>query len=182
MIRPHRTIATLALLALAACAGPGPSAPAAPTAGDVAAARASAEPDQARGTLLPLRRALESAADGLLYTSESDFPFTWTTATGPARGPLTVAAVRRAYRIADSIPVEAIPLDAFFARHIERADPNDPVVMALRPRYVRLRETLRTLARVEQVFRVGRIRIDCLAVGLVRPGTIAGLRTVSIET
>jgi hypothetical protein len=50
------------------------------------------------------------------------------------------------------------------------------------PRYRKLRETVRQVLRNPQVFRVGRIAIDCYIVGYDRAGNLVGLRTVAIET
>jgi hypothetical protein len=137
------------------------------------------------GDFLPppvVRLALERAADGLLYTSESDYPFVYFFHQGPVASPLTVAGFRAALAIPADSPVEAITIDAFFARHIERVDPADPVAVALVPRYVALRETIRQTLHDPLVFRVGLIAIDCYVVGTDRYGNIAGLTTIAIET
>ena len=78
--------------------------------------------------------------------------------------------------------METITLDEFFGRHIERVDPDDPVAVALVPRYRVLRETVRHAVREPRVFRVGRIAIDCFIVGTDRNGDVVGLTTVAIET
>lgn len=168
----------LCLLApVSACAAPDlPTAP---------APRAAVVAPPPIGDFLPapvIRLALERAADGLLYTSESDYPFVYFFHPGPVRAPLTVASFRAALAIAADSPVEAITIDEFFARHIERVDPADSVAVALVPRYVALRETVRRTLRDPLVFRVGRIAIDCYVVGIDRHGDIVGLTTIAIET
>jgi hypothetical protein len=129
-----------------------------------------------------IKLALERAAAGLLYTSESDYPFVYFFHQGPVARPLTVATFRAALAIRAATPVEVISLDAFFARHIERVDPYDSVAVSLVPRYVALRETIRTVVRDPVVFRVGTIAIDCYVVGTDRDGNIVGLTTIAIET
>lgn len=128
---------------------------------------------------------LESVSRGLLYTSESDYPFVYVRRAGripPPTAPLTVAEFRSVFRIAPNTPVQIITLDKFFARHIERADPFDSVAQALLPRYVLLRETLRGSLSHVMVYRVGTIAIDCYAVGFNANGDLEGLQTISIET
>jgi hypothetical protein len=100
----------------------------------------------------------------------------------PAADPLTVTAFRATLGVAPTVRVETRDLDEFFARHIEWVDPYDATAVALVPRYERLRETVREVLRDPQVFRVGRIAIDCYIVGFDRAGNLVGLRTVAIET
>ena len=170
-----------ATLLLAACAAP--DRVTAPPVPPIAIAPA---PDPAAtdgsASIAATRLALEAASHGLLYTSESDYPFTYVFRAGPVATPVTEAAFRAAFGVPAATPVEVITLDAFFARHIERVDPADPVGMALVPRYVALRETLRHVLRQTRVFRVGRIAIGCYVVGTDWAGHIVGLSTVSIET
>ncbi|MDB4887037.1 MAG: Nuclease inhibitor-like protein [Gemmatimonadetes bacterium] len=125
---------------------------------------------------------LERAARGLLYTSESDVPFTWFSAAGPFASPPGDAALRLATGAADGDPVETITLDRFFARHIERVDPADRAAVALVPRYRHLRETLRRAIPGIRVYRVGRTRVRCFLVGTDRDGNLVGLYTEAIET
>lgn len=128
---------------------------------------------------------LQVASWGLLYTSESDYPFVYFRRTGlnrPTTTALSVAEFKQLLGIAPSTVVEVISLDTFFARHIERVDPADDVAQALVPRYVNLRETLRTRLAQVVVYRVGTIAIDCYIVGFDVSGNLEGLTTISIET
>jgi hypothetical protein len=129
-----------------------------------------------------MRARLERVSAGLLYTSESDYPFTWFRASGHFSPPLSEPTVRSALGAFPGEPVQVISLAEFFARHIERVDRQDDVAMALVPRYVHLRETLRHSLVGAKVYRVGTIRIRCYAVGLDRHGHLVGLATISIET
>jgi hypothetical protein len=168
-----------ALLASALLAGCAPvERIAAPTATPAGVLRA---PDAPLPTDVVRRRLLQ-AADGLLYTSESDRPFTWIFREGPAAAPLDVTAYRAAFGVPADVPVEQVALDDFFARHIERVDPADAAASSLVPRYRHLRETLRRTLRDVRVFRAGRIAIDCDIVGVDADGHVVGLRTVAIET
>ena len=148
------------------------------------------------------RALLERAARDLTYTSESDYPFVWffqivarTQADAPTSeidevlfGPdssaraLSMDDFRTLLEVPPTEPVDVVLLDAFFARHIEHVDSADSVAVALVPRYVELRETLRGTLGEVQVFRVGRIVIRCYIVGSDRDGNLAGLTTTAIET
>ena len=129
-----------------------------------------------------MRHRLERAAAGLRYASESDFPFSYVDLPATAHAPLTDAAFRAAAGVAADAAVEQRTLDEFFARHIERVDPNDAAAVALVPRYRRLRELLRRSVRGATVFRVGQIAVQCYIVGVDRRGHVVGLVTTAIET
>jgi hypothetical protein len=176
-MRPLRAALTLAAVApLAACA-----ADRAPTAPTPPAASVAAPPDPG-SDLRRLRRQLERAADGLLYTSESDYPFTFLDTGASVASPLTIASFRAAAAIPPDSLVEQVSLDAFLARHIENVDPGDAGAIALVPRYERLRTTLRRELGGVTVFRVGRILIRCYLVGTTAGGRVAGLTTWAVET
>ena len=129
-----------------------------------------------------LRQRLEEAAEGLLYTSESDRPFEWYQLPGGAKGwPYSVEEFARRAGMAGE-PLEERDLDRFFARHIENTDPADTQTQALRPRYEALKEALRTELGDVRVFRTGRIEVQCFVVGDDGAGSLAGLRTVAVET
>ncbi|MDB4889832.1 MAG: Nuclease inhibitor-like protein [Gemmatimonadetes bacterium] len=133
-------------------------------------------------TLAPL---LVMASRGLLYTSESDYPFVFVRRSQVSRSPntaLTVAEFRSAFGVPSNTQVETVSLDEFFARHIERVDPFDDVAQALVPRYIRLRETLRASLLQLVIYRVGRIAIGCYILGFDANGDLEGLTTISIET
>jgi len=128
------------------------------------------------------RRRLERAAAGLLYTSESDYPFEYVFFAVDTRAPLTEAAFRAIAGVpADSL-VEERTLDDFFARHIERVDPGDSAAVALVPRYESLKRVIRTSVRGVRVYRVGQIAIRCYVVGVDARGNVIGLATKAIET
>ncbi len=128
------------------------------------------------------RRRLERAAKGLLYTSESDYPFVYYRSSTPISLPLDAAAFRLAIGLAADASVEEVSLDDFFARHIESVDPNDEVAVRLVPRYRRLKETIRRAVDGPRVYRVGQIQVQCYLVGTDGEGKLVGLTTVAIET
>lgn len=125
---------------------------------------------------------LEHAADGLLYTSESDYPFEFFCAPAQITDTLTGEAFRALAGVAADAPFEEISVDEFFARHIERVDPNDAVAVALVPRYRELKEAVFETLHEPRVYRVGLIAVRCYVVGTDRSGNVAGLTTTAIET
>jgi hypothetical protein len=183
----HTIVRCCVVLLLAACTA---SEPTAPGSASRAESRMHSFPTSrtfsggaAAGRPGPITKfALEHAARGLLYLSESDFPFTYYFHAGPAPTPLTIDAFRATVGIpADSL-IEERTLDEFFARHIELVDPADSAAVALVPRYIFLRETIRNAVRQPRVFRVGRIAIKCYIVGTDQSANIVGLTTIAIET
>jgi hypothetical protein len=178
-------VAAALLLVLAACEGATP--PTAPTdpvpAAPSVAPRADGAPVTTPNSPSEVaRRRLERAADGLLYTSESDYPFEYYFRPARVEGELTVEAFRAAAGVPTDAVVEELSLDAFLARHIERVDPSDAAAAALVPRYERLRTTIEATVRDPRVFRVGRILIRCFVVGTDRYGNLVGLTTFAVET
>lgn len=130
-----------------------------------------------------LRRRLEEAADGLVYTSESDRPFEWVCFPGAgALWPMSAGEFAALVGAALGAPVEERTLEHFFERHTDNVDPYDTESRKLRPRYRHLRDTLRQALAEVRVFRVGTVEIDCYVVGGDGEGNVAGLRTVAIET
>jgi len=124
---------------------------------------------------------IERAAEGLLYTSEGDYPFDWVSLPGTPAETLTPEAFA-ALVGHPGAPAAEITLDEFFARHVERVHPQDAVAMAQVPRYQALRETLRATLGHARVFRLdGTSSIECYVVGRLSDG-VGGLHTVSIET
>lgn len=130
-----------------------------------------------------LKGEVEAAAEGLLYTSESDRPFEWFELAGGAAGwPYGADEFARRIGAAAGAPVEERTLDRFFKPHIETVDPMDTRGVEIRPRYQALKQLLATRLRDVRVFRVGRIEIDTYAVGDDGRGNLAGVRTVAVET
>jgi hypothetical protein len=131
-----------------------------------------------------LRVTLERATEGLVYSSESDRPFTFVRFEG-ASVPVTELTADTIAAIADSLGANAteLSLDELLARHIDRVDVLDVESQRLIPRYEALRDTLRRTLGTVRVFRLGVTEVRCLVVGN-DPGTgeLAGVETVAIET
>ena len=129
-----------------------------------------------------LRQRLEAAAGGLLYGSEGDEPFDFFALPWPEGEPVTLAAFAARLGAPADATTREIDLDRFLRHHVEHVDPYDAAAQALRPRYERLRDTLREALREVRVFRIGEVQVHCYAVGRDGRGNLAGLHTVAIET
>ncbi|HEX2076373.1 MAG TPA: nuclease A inhibitor family protein [Longimicrobium sp.] len=129
-----------------------------------------------------LRERLERAAEGLVYSSESDRPFELFFLAGGGDRPPGPQAFARLLGADAGTFVEERDLDHFFARHAETSDPYDLEAQRIRPRYEALRELLRTALHGTTVYRLGKIEVACYVVGGDGHGNLAGLRTVAIET
>ena len=125
------------------------------------------------------RQRVESAAKGLVYISESDAPFTWV--QFPAADPLDAAAVARLAGVQPG-DVEERTLERFFAGHIEKADPADPVSQGNVGRYRTLRDTLQNELTGARAFRIGQVNLRCLLIGRLPDGSVGGLETQALET
>lgn len=130
----------------------------------------------------PLRERLEREAEGLVYTSESDRPFEFFLLAGAGNRPPGIEAFAELVKAPPGAPLEERDLDEFFLRHAETSDPYDTEAQRVRPRYERLRETLRNELRWTTVYRIGRIEVQCWIVGGDGRGNLTGLRTVAVET
>jgi hypothetical protein len=132
----------------------------------------------------PLRTLLERAADGLVYTSESDRPFEFVSFPGASAGePLTVERFAPIVGAPAGTRVEERDLDRFFARHLETSDPLDVEAQRIRPRYEALKAALRGELRDVRVFRVVEgVEVRCYVVGWAPDGSLSGLATTAIET
>ncbi|HVE78700.1 MAG TPA: nuclease A inhibitor family protein [Gemmatimonadaceae bacterium] len=129
------------------------------------------------------RQRLEAAAEGLLYASEADEPFAFVAFPAAERSdaPLTPQAFARLAG-APEARVEAMDLDTFLARHLDRSDPADAEARRQRPRWRRLATALRETLDDVRVYRVGEVEVGCYVVGWTADGVLAGLRTVAVET
>jgi hypothetical protein len=130
-----------------------------------------------------MRDELAAAINGLVYSSESDRPFAVFFREGAAAdGPLDAARVAALAGAAEDDVVEEQTLDRFFARHIDMVDPLDRLARERLPRYEALKRLLTERLSDVRVYRIGRVRIRCLAVGRDDAGNVVGVETVAIET
>ena len=131
----------------------------------------------------PLREELERASAGLVYSSESDRPFEFFSLAYAGRSsPPSPVEFAKLVGAKDGIPAEQRSLTDFFARHTATSDPYDSEAQKIRPRYETLVRVLSARLRDVRVYRLGKIEIQCYIAGLDGAGSLAGLKTVAVET
>jgi Nuclease A inhibitor-like protein len=116
---------------------------------------------------------LSEAVDGLLYMSESDYPFAVFLWHLPE--PLTAQAVLAKAKLKKNTPVSVIPWEQFIEPLVNPAQPTAE-------RYKCLKALLTEHLESLQVFRLGRVEINIYIVGKTVNGSQVGLSTKSIET
>lgn len=129
-----------------------------------------------------VRERLESAADGLLFISETESPFEYEELPHGASVALTPDSVREALGEPEATPVEETSLDRFLSGHIERADPEDPVAQENVGRFQALKEALTDSLSDVKVFRVGEVQVRYHVLGRTPDGRVAGLAASALET
>jgi len=123
---------------------------------------------------------LSSAAQGLLFLSESDAPFEvvhWQT-----QGELTPAILLQLTEHPPDAPVEVVSVDEFFAIATAEEDWHDQEERETAKRFRQLVSILKQNLSQLQVYRVGDRSIDVYIVGVTDGGDWAGLATKLVET
>ena len=129
-----------------------------------------------------LRTHLTSLTDGLLWTSESDYPFTYFERRGAGAVPITAARLLTLLDKPADTKVETRTLDEMLS-WVTRDDPDmDEGERATAARYRAVRTALEENLQNLTVIKVGRIQVEIYFVGNTRCGDVAGLQTISIET
>lgn len=154
-------------------------------------------------TSVDLKAEVEAASDGLLYMSESDYPFTFVSSSLPtATSPIDEALVRSAFsNVVDGDQDADKPLSALVgmsstwetwqaAEHM-CADKEDPDAMVLCKKMRNLEQVLGSNLTDIQVFYFGKkgvpgdvqgTGVSLFIVGRTTDGKIAGVRTLAIWT
>ncbi|HKI37260.1 MAG TPA: nuclease A inhibitor family protein [Gemmataceae bacterium] len=125
--------------------------------------------------------ALQQAAEGLTYQSETDAPwkaFAWPTAQGEP----TAAAVRQQGRHKADAPVEEQTVEDFFAPLIQDQDWYGDEERATAAKYRALLDTVKRYLKDPKVMRVGTRKKAVYVVGTAKEGGWAGLTTTAVET
>jgi len=118
----------------------------------------------------PVVTALEKAAKGLVFVSETDAelePFAW-----DADGELDEDKVRELAGAEEDAAVEQTTLDRFF-----RAVPSSK-----KKQFNDLAKTLKDNLSDVRVYKVGEVEMDVYIVGKAKDGRWAGLKTQVVET
>ena len=122
---------------------------------------------------------LSQTSKGLLWLSESDYPFE----TVCLEDVDDINA--KLLELTDSNPdttIEVRELDRFFNRVTEEKDWYEEEEMAECKRYQALVNLLKTHLTDIKVYRVGSCEVSCYILGKTDSGAIAGLSTISVET
>lgn len=116
---------------------------------------------------------LSEAVDGLLYMSESDYPFSVFLWQIPE--PLTLQAVLAQAKMKQSTPASMIAWEQFIEPLLNPAQKTAE-------RYQRVKALLTEHLEALQVFRLGEVEVNIYIVGRTGSGAQVGLSTKSIET
>lgn len=138
-----------------------------------------------------LRAQLERASAGLLYPSESDFPFEVAFLSRGGTGPrLTPAEIARRLGHVAVAPVREVGFDAFFARLTDQSSWGGAIDADEARRFRELHTLLSAELTDLRVIRVGDPThapemfgvIDVYILGRTRTGDLVGVRTRTVET
>ncbi len=122
---------------------------------------------------------LSKASEGLLWQSESDYPFEtvyWENVDNIEEKLLEVTNSIGHTRL------QVRELDKFFDRVTEEEDWYNDEEMAECKRYQELVKLLKTNLKDIKVYRVGEVEVNCYILGKTENNAIAGLSTISVET
>ena len=122
---------------------------------------------------------LKQTSQGLLWQSESDYPFTtvyWENVND------IKSKLLQDTNSTDDTTIEVRELDNFFDRVTEEEDWYNDEEMAECKRYQELVKLLKTNLKDIKVYRVGRCEVNCYILGKTESDNIAGLSTISVET
>lgn len=124
-------------------------------------------------------RLLLKASEGLLYPSESDYPFTYFSFPSVSKLPTPQGFLQLTGLSGQS--VTQIDFERLFDR-LARIDPGmDQMQIIAARRYRLLQKTFKSTYKQLTVYRVGEIQIQVYIAGINNCG-LTGLQTVSIET
>ena len=129
-----------------------------------------------------LRDQLQKASDGLVFISESDYPFEvflWEASGSLVNTPETV--LHHTGHPIDT-PVEVVDIDSFFAMSTAEQDWYEQGEQQTAKKFQNLVETLKSHLTDIKVYRLGTTTIDVYIVGKTPSGDLAGLSTKVVET
>jgi hypothetical protein len=125
--------------------------------------------------------ALQQAAEGLTYESETDAP--WKAFAWPgAKGEPTGEEVRRRGGHKARAPVEEQSVDEFFAPLTADQDWYGDEERATAAKYRALLDVVKKYLTSPKVVRVGERKVAVYVIGVASEGGWAGLKTTAVET
>lgn len=125
---------------------------------------------------------LEKAAKGLLFPSESDYPFTVLLWPGEGRKAPTALKLLSLLQREDVSESEEQDFDYFFRNVTRYQDWHAPEKRQEIDRFKHLANLIKTNLTDVKVFRLGQVEIDCYIVGRTKSGDLVALKTTVIET
>lgn len=128
----------------------------------------------------PIVSQLDEAAAGLLFMSESDYPFEVLYFSHPGGSPTAERVAGLTGHAGEA--VEEQTLEAFFRGATTPQDGQTADELEAVRRYQDLVRLLRKKLSFIRVYRFGRIQIHSYVVGVTTSGAWAGLSTIQIET
>jgi hypothetical protein len=138
-------------------------------------------PAVASDVVRTLARALQALTRGLLFPSESDYPYRAFAAPFGREAALTADTFRTAAGIGRRFEITVKSAEQFFEQRIHPIDDDDGDV----PKYVLLKKVMEATLTELSLIRVGGervVRVRVFLVGKADDGNLSGLSTVSIET
>lgn len=128
----------------------------------------------------PLEKRIEKACRGLTYMSETDAPVEPFFDGKTDR--LAREEILKATGIDPKSPVEETDVGTFFGRLTAIQDWYEAGQKKNARRFASLEKLLREELSDLRVFRIGKIRVAIYVVGLDHEGTLAGVKTMAVET
>jgi Nuclease A inhibitor-like protein len=123
---------------------------------------------------------LQQACEGLLWLSESDYP--WETIYWDHISDLTSETLLQQINRELSTRIEIIALEEFFAQATQKQDWHEAVEIEEVERYQNLVQILQENLQDIKAYEVGEVEIDVYVLGKTNSNTIAGLKTKVIAT
>lgn len=123
---------------------------------------------------------ITQVVEGLLFSSEADYPLTPFSLSGPAL--VMSEALCKLAGVPPQTPVTKVEFDAFFAPMLRLHEGASPETRERVARYQKLVELLRKHLSDLAVYKLGAVEMQAFVVGRLRNGKLAGLRTTVVET
>lgn len=121
---------------------------------------------------------LMDCADGLLFPSESEHPFSAVELSTKD----VISGLRTLLSIDGNAEVETVTMDYFFRNAVKIYPGMKPEEIENANRFMELKRCLGRQLKDVTVYRFGRTQIDAVILGQLSDGVFAGLRTRLIET
>ena len=133
-------------------------------------------------TNLEIFELLHEAVKGLLWMSESDYPFEVLIWEFGEKVLLDNEVVLKITKHALDTPIKVIEFDDFFQGVITPKGWHDAEESEMVNRYQELVRIMKQYLSDLKVYKVGKVEIDVYIIGRTNAGSYGGLATVSIET